>query len=551
MNSGSPARRSLNISPNQPIGKQTIRCSKCIRDKKKCLRSDYESACKRCSDMQIHCHIPTPVIHNSALAYSHGTGQDWPNNLNATGDHSNLYNHMFPIASPASVFQDGYTRQTGYTEQGGQSDQTFLILGVLYATANVVISRCKRDCEEHLDRLSPRPGSPRYSRNLSEDLQFYCPEHPHPEYIATRFVTTAKDMVEMLAGCERLLQKRHHQHIYGTRAISLSHDVFDQVGLNFGIHLTAQLAGGIVWKCTKNIVFPQDEQFEPPAQRETLNDEVVGSSQDYLIVTKLIQKVLQHEFANTKWAEKLQNGISPMQLAFWNQDLDNVKQLWTDSASRRMDIDVVGRKLSHVLIEYDHWKLLKDLVLIEKQQTMKSQIISDAGQDFRGMCLLSIAATLGNSDNFTLLRDNEAMTFVGRHLLNFALVGGSQEVVERIVRFPSMVKEPYAKELRKAIELDRPGLARCFFSSDYGTFTYGLDEIRKLARLAHNRRSEAMRQLSEEILRIADINTGPRETLKSIDYAEDDVNREQADSRTGENRNHQYQNMPYTYTEIG
>lgn len=349
--------------------------------------------------------------------------------------------------------------------------------------AQNLLSLCGMHSEEQLEKINAIPESEKYGQFSSPSLG--------------RLIMNTEALNRNIRNRERHLQKRLHRWRLSRKlaagksfAPTLGYCTTSNVSGIANQTCTCLDTESLLLRCTARI-------FETASDsNRQIPDNPKATWQEYELVARIINAFLREEFANTTLLQNSFNQISALHIAFFNDDFDALYELWKRFRACCHDTDFLGREIGHVLIQYDRW----DVVLQIRKEY--NSYIAKVGVDGRGMCLLSNAAIQGKNDLFALLRGARAKSRIDKLLLNCAVAGGNEDLVEQVVCSPSMVNQPYFHAVLEAIQLHRPGIARRLFNRHDQTCQFNQTEKEYLADEAKRRGTEDMLQLSRELLNV-------------------------------------------------
>ena len=487
---------------------QRRRCDNCHRQHKRCEKIVGFDKCQECCRTSRECKGGSFYTSSSRPAIS-AIATLTPD------ESSNVYN-------PSTAFRAS-ARKSDTTDpewpQLPSVREHELCWEFACLALQVLLARCTIDCELQLARLSQDSPSSRgvvgnaiprgYSHSLNEDLK------------AHKMKT--KQMIQALRDADRHLLVLHHRFLI-RRGWRASGDpragVERQSSPPYQAH--AARVQNVVLACTANILTAPETgtDFDHHLHAASFTSSR-PCWQDYLVTESVVNEFLRKELGSFLSRLPSGAGFTAEHIAYSNHDFRSLKELWLRRPGCRHSIDPVGRRLALVLIEHSNCALLAELVATDKSKPGMRQMVPGAGVDFRGMSLLSMAASLGHADNFGFLR-GEGATYNGeRALLDFALIGGNEKTIDQIVMLPGMVEQPYTRELKKAIELRCPILARSFFNAADRWSNYGYDEIQGLSDLAKSMSigTDDMEQLSRDLLRMSLYDNNHQSTIDDLDRA--------------------------------
>ncbi|KAK5094542.1 hypothetical protein LTR70_004073 [Exophiala xenobiotica] len=199
-------------------------------------------------------------------------------------------------------------------------------------------------------------------------------------------------------------------------------------------------------------------------------------------------------------------------LAYWNRDKDTALQLWEQSSTRRIDLDLLGRTFAHIVADAGDCETMMRI----SDSVSDQSFIRDVTSDRFGRSLLMIAAASGNRHLFTTLLGHDADTRTaqfGPSLLDLAQAAGSLFIVKKIIN-DNIVLPSYTVATDNTIRAGQEDIAQCFHR---WLDIENQDVIDTLAALAEG---YGMPNLCHELRNITGHKATPSNAVNDLDQVE-------------------------------
>lgn len=446
--------------PNQNVHKNRPRCFECFRVHAKCTRQEGSDSCQKCQVEGKECRPRVPPNKSQ----SHKRARE-----GTPSDHTNSP-QAWPGCNVHLEDSAGHPSSESAWEQSHRTSPVYEIAAdcqIKHFLLQVLLLRVQQDYKRGFDKIN---GSQMPNDDMKEFMQ------------DGRDLSNDLDEIVRQSVLLRSCSFRAHD-------IRTSSDARPQpINRTTTDDSREEMCTQALLPCVAQVL-PQTTSHHSKSSwhHRAMKQQARPRFADYQKAEKVLDFFVKRELGHCRIQGRWRKWFPAIHIAYLNRDHDAVRSLWMQDPCQRKSTDILGRKLAHLIVEGDDWQDLGHLLLEDHRA------ISQAGVDLRGMCLWSLAALSGNEEVFLWLRLRGVCERKDRHLLNFALIGRSQEIIQQILHYPPMVSPPYNLHLQKAIELGQAGLAQCFLNYTNGlqfdTMNY---EALYLAQTAQRKDTEGM-----------------------------------------------------------